>query len=170
MNLRPATHADLNLLQHWDQQPHVIAADPNDDWHWEVELSRNPDGREQLIAESKGRPIGFVQIIDPAKEESHYWGDVAPDLRAIDIWIGEAADLSKGYGTKMMQLAIARCFADPRVTTILIDPLASNTRTHRFYERLGFQFVEPRRFGDDDCFVYHLNRADWYPEDAIASR
>ena len=170
MNLRPATPADLNLLQHWDRQPHVIAADPNDDWYWEVELSRNPDGREQLIAEIKGRPIGFVQIIDPAREESRYWGDVAPDLRAIDIWIGEETDLGKGYGTRMMQLALARCFADPRVTTVLIDPLASNTRAHRFYERLGFQFVEPRRFGDDDCFVYCLNRADWHPENTIASR
>ena len=169
IDLRPATPADLKLLQHWDRQPHVIAADPNDDWYWEVELSRNPDGREQLIAEINDCPIGFVQIIDPAREESHYWGDVAPDLRAIDIWIGEAADLGKGYGTRMMQLALARCFADPRVTTVLIDQLANNTRAHRFYERLGFQFVEPRRFGDDDCFVYCLNRADWHPEDAIAS-
>ncbi len=170
INLRPATSADLNLLHHWDQQPHVIDSDPNDDWHWEVELSRNPDWREQLIAEINGRPIGFIQIIDPAQEESHYWGDVAPDLRAIDIWIGEEADLGKGYGTSIMQLALARCFADPRVTTVLIDPLASNTRAHCFYERLGFQFVEPRRFGDDDCFVYRLNRADWYPENAIASQ
>ncbi|WP_308737902.1 GNAT family N-acetyltransferase [Nostoc sp. 'Peltigera membranacea cyanobiont' N6] len=90
-----------------------------------------------MIAQINGRPIGFVQIIDPAREESRYWGDVAPDLRAIDIWIGEETDLGKGYGTKMMQLALNRCFADPRVTTVLIDPLASNTRAHRFYERLG---------------------------------
>ncbi|TAG97044.1 MAG: N-acetyltransferase [Oscillatoriales cyanobacterium] len=157
IHLRPATPADLAILQHWDEQTHVIAADPNDDWGWEVELSRNPDWREQLIAEMEGRAIGFIQIIDPAREDSHYWGDVAADLRAIDIWIGEAADLGKGYGTKMMQLAIARCFSDPTVTAILIDPLASNTRAHRFYERLGFQFVEEHRFGDDDCFVYRLN-------------
>jgi aminoglycoside 6'-N-acetyltransferase len=161
MNLRSATPADLDLLQHWDEQPHVISSDPNDDWGWEVELERNPDWREQLIAEIDGRPIGFIQIIDPAREDSHYWGDVAADLRAIDIWIGEEADLGKGHGTKMMQFALARCFADPAVTAVLLDPLASNTRVHRFYERLGFQFVERRRFGDDDCFVYRLNRVDW---------
>ena len=51
MNLRAATPADLELLRHWDRQPHVIAADPNDDWGWEVELYRNLDWREQLIAE-----------------------------------------------------------------------------------------------------------------------
>ncbi len=161
INLRAATSADLDLLRHWDEQPHVIACDPNDDWGWEVELDRAPDWREQLIAQIDDRPLGFVQIIDPAREDTHYWGDVAADLRAIDIWIGEETDLGKGYGTKIMQLAIDRCFADPTVKAILIDPLASNTRAHRFYERLGFQFVEYRRFGDDDCCVYRLNRSNW---------
>jgi aminoglycoside 6'-N-acetyltransferase len=164
MNLRSATSADLDLLRYWDKQLHVIASDPNDDWNWEVELDCTPDWREQLIAEIDGRPIGFVQIIEPAREESHYWGDITANLRAIDIWIGEEADLGKGYGTKMMQLALARCFADPSVTAVLIDPLASNTHAHRFYERLGFQFVEHRQFGDDDCFVYCLNRVDWQHE------
>ncbi len=88
MNLRPATPADLDLLRYWNQQLHVIAAAPNVDWHWEEELDRTPDWRELLIAEIHGRAIGFIQIIDPAREESHYWGDVAANLRAIDIWIG----------------------------------------------------------------------------------
>jgi aminoglycoside 6'-N-acetyltransferase len=160
VNLRPATIADLDLLRHWDEQTHVLAADPNDDWGWEVELDRSPDWREQLIAQIGARSIGFIQIIDPALEDSHYWGDVAPNLRAIDIWIGEESDLGQGYGTQMMQLALFKCFADPVVTAVLIDPLASNTRAHRFYERLGFKWIERRYFGDDDCFVYQLDRAD----------
>lgn len=158
MRLRAATPGDLALLRHWDEQPHVIAADPNDDWGWETELARTPPGRELLIAELDGRPVGFMQIIDPAIEESRYWGDVPPGLRAIDIWIGEAADLGKGHGTQMMQLALARCFRNPAVHAVLIDPLAANVRAHRFYERLGFEFVERRRFGADDCFVYRLER------------
>lgn len=166
MNLRPATLADLDLLRHWDEQPHVVASDPNDDWHWDVELDRDLDWREQLIAEIENHPIGFVQIIDPAREESHYWGDVTDDLRAIDIWIGEAQDLGKGYGTRMMQLALARCFANPTVMAVLVDPLASNSRAHRFYERLGFKLVDRRRFGEDDCCVYRLNRTDWHQQQA----
>lgn len=161
ITLRPATIADLALLRHWDEQPHVVASDPNDDWGWEVELHRSPDWREQLIAEVDGRPVGFVQIIDPAREESRYWGDAPANLRAIDIWIGKAADLGRGYGTRMMELALARCFADAAVTAVIIDPLAGNTRAHRFYERLGFRFVERRSFGEDDCFVYRLDRAAW---------
>lgn len=101
LTLRPATLADVALLRHWDTQPHVVASDPNDDWEWETKLGRSPDWREQLIAELSGRPIGFVQII---------------------------------------------------------DPLATNVRAHRFYERLGFRFVERRRFSTDECFVYRLDR------------
>uniref|UniRef100_UPI00202EF899 GNAT family N-acetyltransferase n=1 Tax=Dyadobacter sp. MSC1_007 TaxID=2909264 RepID=UPI00202EF899 len=106
IKFRAATINDLNLLRHWDEQPHTVASDPNDDWGWETELLRSPEWREQLIAELDGRPIGFVQIIDPLMEDSHYWGEVPANLRAIDIWIGEADDLGKGYGTEMMRLAI----------------------------------------------------------------
>ncbi len=163
IHLRHATLSDRPLLEHWDAQPHVVDSDPNDDWHWAVELARTPEWREQLIAELDERAIGFVQIIDPAREDSHYWGEVEANLRAIDIWIGEAEDLGKGYGTQMMQLAISRCFADPLVTAILVDPLINNTRAHRFYERLGFERLEFRRFGDDDCYVYRLERDNWNP-------
>ncbi len=157
---RDATPADIPLLRHWDEQPHVIAAS-DDDWQWETELLRAPVWREMLIAEFDGRPIGFVQIIDPAMEDSHYWGDVPNKLRAIDIWIGEAHDLGKGYGTTMMQLAIARCFANEGVSAILIDPLATNTDAIRFYQRLGFRFVEKRNFDGDECMVHRLAREDW---------
>ena len=161
MNLRPATLADVELLRRWDEQPHVVAAKSTDDWGWEFELGRSPDWREHLIAEVEGRPVGFVQIIDPAREDSHYWGEVQVNLRAVDIWIGNEADLGKGYGTRMMELALARCFAEPLVEAVLIDPLASNSRAHRFYERLGFRCVERRHFGDDDCLVYRLDRSDF---------
>ncbi|GAA4465560.1 GNAT family N-acetyltransferase [Nibrella saemangeumensis] len=164
ITLRPATIQDLPLLRHWDEQPHTVASDPNDDWAWGVELNRQPPWREQLIAELDGRPIGFIQIIDPALEDSHYWGDVPANLRAIDIWIGEAQDLGKGYGTRMMQLAIDRCFRDKNVSAILLDPLVTNVNARRFYERLGFRFVEERQFNDDLCAVYQLNRAALTPE------
>lgn len=158
ITFRTASISDLELLREWDKQPHVIAADPNDDWNWETELRHFPEWREQLIAELNGRPIGFIQIINPAREETQYWGEMDDGFRAIDIWIGEAKDLGKGYGTEMMKIAINRCFSSPDVKAILIDPLASNTKAHRFYERLGFRFVEKHTFGEDDCFVYRLDR------------
>ena len=161
ITLRAATMADLDLLKRWDEKPHVVESDPNDDWNWETELDRSVPWREQLIAEADGVPIGFVQIIDPAEEESHYWGDAPANLRAIDIWIGEEAYLGQGHGTEIMRMAIDRCFAPPEVTAIIIDPLVSNTRSHRFYQRLGFAPIERRSFGADDCLVHRLDRAAW---------
>ena len=162
MRLRKATPADLSRLRYGDSKAHVIAATGADDsYDWASELPRDVPWREFLIAEIEGVPIGIVQVIDPADEESHYWGEIERNLRAIDIWIGEEADLGRGYGTQMMALALDRCFADPAVKAVLIDPLASNIRAHRFYERLGFVVVERRTFGSDDCLVYRLTREDW---------
>lgn len=164
MILRPASIKDLELLKYWDTKQHVIDCDPEDDWNWEIELGRNPAWREQLVAELDQEPIGFIQIIDPSLEETHYWEDVEPNKRAIDIWIGEESNLNKGYGTIMMELAILRCFQNPSIDGILIDPLKSNTKAHRFYERLGFEFVEERAFGEDACYVYELKRNQYIVE------
>ncbi len=161
MRLRKASINDLALLKYWDEQPHVLESDPNDDWNWEFELTRNPEWREQLMAVINGQAIGFIQIIDPAEEESHYWGDIGRGKRAIDIWIGEAENLRKGYGTKMMKLALERCFADKNVTEVLIDPLESNADAIHFYKKLGFEFLEKRVFGDDLCEVYRMSREKW---------
>lgn len=161
ITLRTASIDDLHILEYWDQQQHVIDSDPHDDWEWATELPKQVSWREQLIAELNGKPVGFIQIIDPALEETHYWGEVLNNLRAIDIWIGTKENLGKGYGTRMMQLAIERCFANKEVTAILIDPLASNTAAIRFYKRLGFTFVEEKRFGEDDTAIYILDRRNW---------
>lgn len=161
LKLRKATIGDLALLQAWDEEPHVNKSDPNDDWNWETELVKSYDWRELLIAEVNEVPMGFIQIINPAQEETQYWGEMEEGYRAIDIWIGPPEYLGKGYGTIMMKLALKRCFESKEVNCVLIDPLTSNVRAIKFYERLGFRFVEDRRFGEDECKVYQFVREDW---------
>lgn len=162
VTLRPATVDDVPLLDEWDTRPHVIASSGDDDVRdWGDEIVHADEWTEHLIAEEDGRPIGVLEIIDPALESTHYWGDAEPGQRAIDIWIGEVADLNRGLGAQMMQQALARCFADPAVWAVLIDPLGSNTSARRFYEREGFEVLGPRRFGSDDCVVYRMTRSRW---------
>lgn len=170
MTLRRATPADASLLARWDREPHVIACvtdDPDAEVAfagavWEEEIAASSDDSVYLIAEAEGRPIGAMQVIDPHTEPTHYWGEIEPNLRALDIWIGEPDALGRGYGTAMMTQAIDACFAAPEVTAIVIDPLNSNTDAHRFYARLGFRPVGRRLFNDeDDCLVMRLERADW---------
>ena len=168
--LRPAVAADGDLLARWDQAPHVIACVTDkpgaqtafEDADWSAELAGQSDVFQYWIAEADGRPIGAMLDIDPAREPYGYWAPCANDLRALDIWIGEADALNQGFGTEMMTQAVDRCFARPEVQAIVIDPLTSNTAAHRFYQRLGFR-VEGRRLfgGEDDCLVHRLTRADW---------
>ena len=162
IRLRPATPADIELLSYWDTQPHVVASTGDDEVaDWAEDIALADDTWEIWIAEEDGRPVGVVQVIDPARERTHYWGDCDEGLRAIDIWIGEEADLGRGIGTQMMRQVLDASFADPQVTAVLIDPLAANVRAQAFYARLGFADVGPRRFGTDDCLVMRLERKAW---------
>lgn len=162
MQLRKATVQDLPLLKYWDTKQHVIEAGGDEDnVDWEKELLRNVPWQEILIAEIDNTPIGVIVVIDPKEEETHYWGKIEPNLRALDIWIGEESNLGKGYGTQMMKLVLQHIFTDPQIAEVLVDPLAANTQAHRFYEKLGFKRTEVRKFGRDDCFVYRLERNSW---------
>ena len=169
VTLRRATAEDVVWLALWDTDAGVIACctdDPDatvafEDADWAQEIAAQDEHSHYFFAELDGRPIGAMQVCDPHLESTHYWGEIAPNLRALDIWIGAAADRGKGHGREMMRLAIECCFADGRVTAIVIDPLASNERAHNFYRRLGFKPTGRRTFGDDDCLVHVLARADW---------
>lgn len=170
VRLRPATLADVPTLQAWDREPHVIACSSDrpdlevafDGIDWPEELAESSDVSFYRIAEVDGRPIGVMQICDPHLEPTHYWGDIEPNLRAMDIWIGDPDALNLGYGTQMMTLALNDAFADPKVTAVVIDPLNSNTDALRFYQRLGFEVVGRRLFNDeDDCLVHRLTREQW---------
>lgn len=164
MTLRAAAVADVPVLAAWARRPHVIRATSDDpastaafdrvDWAAEVASAWS----DLLIAEVDGRPIGMLQIAAPALDPDAYWGEIGPGERSLDIWIGETDMLGQGFGTEMMRLAIERCFADPAAEAIVIDPLASNVDAIRFYRRLGFTDVGPRRFDDDQCLVMRLAR------------
>lgn len=174
VRLRPAVAADAAILMRWDKAPHVVACLTDDPDHheaadWDGELAAQSDVFRYFIAEVDGRPIGAMLDIDPADEPNGYWGEIEPNLRALDIWIGEADALNRGHGTQMMTQALDACFARPLVEAVVIDPLNSNAQAHRFYQRLGFRPEGRRVFnGTDDCLVHRLTRADWAARRAAA--
>lgn len=160
-SLRKAEITDVPILKYWDTKPHVQFATGNDDAiDWELEIRNQDQYNQHYIAEMNGAiPIAAIQIIDPLNESTHYWGEIEPNLRAIDIWIGEEAHLGKGYGTEIMKLVIKKCFDDREVKAILIDPLLKNVRAIKFYKSLGFKEVEVRVFGEEDeCMVMRRDR------------
>ena len=167
--LRSAVAADRAVLEAWDREPDVISATTDTagaawagDHDWPQELAMQSEDYEYFIAELAGRPIGAMQICDPHEEPTHYWGDIEPNLRAVDIWIGAAADRGRGYGSIMMTMAEVLCFDGTGVTAIIIDPLNSNVRVHRFYQRLGYVPTHRQIFNvEDDCLVHRLTRQQW---------
>ena len=165
--LRPMRIDDVRLVLGWDADPDVAAAlgGPAAEWYdWPAELTRDVAWRELLIAEEVAgqdrRAIGFVQLLDAAEEESHYWGGVEAGTWAIDIWLGSPADRGRGLGSRVMRAAIARAFDQHRAHTILIDPIATNVRAIAFYERLGFERIGPRELDGELCLVMRLRHRD----------
>ena len=84
-------------------------------------------------------------------------GHTLDTLRRDAEGLAHEIDAETGPASEM-RLALARCFSDVTVKAVIVDPLSSNTGACRFYERLGFRRVERRRFGEDDCRVYRLDR------------
>ena len=83
-----------------------------------------------------------------------------PGHRAIDIWIGEPDARNRGYGAQMMEQAIARCFADPSVHTILIDPLVTTPAPTASTSAWASNMSWAVRSATTSCSVYKLNRPD----------
>lgn len=172
--LRPATLDDATLLHRWDLDPDIIGATTSDreaaiafdGIDWRDALGAQSPVSYYLIAEVDGRAIGAMQICDPHEEPTHYWGEVRPNQRAVDIWIGAPTDRGRGFGAQMMRLAHSACFADPTVEAIVIDPLMTNTRAIAFYERLGYRRLHVRDFDDDRCLVMQLTREQFLHEGA----
>lgn len=161
VELRSMTVHDVAVLVRWDDDADVAAAigGRGADWYdWPAELIRDVPWRELLIIEQAGRPIGFLQLIDASDEESRYGGDIEPGMWALDIWIGSPNDRGRGLGAEAMKLALGRVFDQHGAEMVVIDPAVDNRRAVAFYEKLGFERVGVREFGDDECLVMHLSR------------
>ncbi len=155
------TFDDVALLVRWDDDADVRTAlgGPGADWYdWSTELVRDVPWRELFIVEEAGKPIGFLQLTDAHHEESHYWGAIEPGAWALDIWIGSPEDRGRGLGAKAMKAALRRVFGRHGAEMVVIDPAVDNLRAIAFYERLGFERVGVRRFGDDECLVMCLSQ------------
>jgi aminoglycoside 6'-N-acetyltransferase len=170
ITLRKTTIKDIPILNYWDKQDHVMFASgndanqsENDPNYWEYELSLcDAKTYQYYIAELDGVPIAYLQMINPGLEVTKYWGDMEDGYRAVDIIIGDKENLGKGYGTTIMRLILDICFKDQTVKGVYIDPLSKNLRAIKFYQKIGFEFVDNRNFDEDNCDVYYISREKYF--------
>jgi aminoglycoside 6'-N-acetyltransferase len=155
LGFRPLTHADLPMLHRWLNEPHARP------WfhggpplaHVVAEYSAYIDRREPIFAfvVSYGdRPIGMMnwQRAGDFPDFMQLYQIADPDAANCDVVIGDPGFVHRGLGPKMIRkFAREIIFADPRITTLIIDPERGNAIAIRAYEKAGFRFL---RFIDDD--------------------
>jgi RimJ/RimL family protein N-acetyltransferase len=145
VSLRPLERSDFPLLQRWLSEPHVDAW-----WHEALDLAGlehkygpRIDGREPthvFIIEQESRPIGWIQW--------YRWSDypkhaaqlkTEPNAAGIDLTIGEASELGKGFGpSAIREFILEVASAEPGIAAIVTDPEERNSRSCRAFEKAGF--------------------------------
>ncbi len=137
---RPLVQGDLPLVRHWLGQPHVTAWwGPADGELAKIQAHlEQPDGVECHLFSLDARPAGYLQCYRPADWPEGPFGPQPPEVRGLDLFIGEPDLLDQGLGTRVIGQFLRRLFAEG-VPRVLIDPDPANARAIRSYEKTGFR-------------------------------
>jgi aminoglycoside 6'-N-acetyltransferase len=135
----PLQEAHRPLLTKWLSSPHA------QEWWGEPEeelrlIYAVEDGEhEPFIAHVNGAPIAYIQAWWPTKHPEFSWQHgLSPTTRGLDITIGDAENLGKGYGSLIIKHFAAKLFAEG-ATRLIIDPDKTNARAISAYQKAGFK-------------------------------
>ena len=148
--LRPMTDDDLPLLHGWLQRAHVAEWWGGEDARLDFEQVRAKylprvmaaERVTPYIATLDGVPFAYAQSYVALGCGGGWWEDETdPGVRGIDQFLAERSQLGQGLGTRLVNALVALLFANPHVTKIQADPVPSNLRAIRCYEKAGFTAV-----------------------------
>ena len=154
-DFRPLTPDDLPRLHRWRNAAHVapwfggpVSLDALRDEYAPVFAGSDPC--HPFVASIDGRPVGLFTHtrFGDWPQSLAFYGNPEADAGNCDVLIGEAEVAQRGVGAAMIRAFLERVlFADPRITTCIIDPVPDNAIAIRAYEKAGFRFV--RALPDD---------------------
>jgi len=133
----PMTTADLPLIRHWLETPHVAQwwHDPAEQFELVSGDLGHPD-MAQFIVATDARPFAYLQCYNISAWDAGF-GPQPDGTRGLDQFIGEPDMLDRGHGS-----AFIRAFAEGLLTNgtprVVIDPDPDNARAIRAYEKAGF--------------------------------
>ena len=137
------------LLHAWLQRPHVVRWWGSNDGSLSRDeiraryLPGKDPGVCQYIALLGERPIGWAQSYVVLGAGDGWWEEETdPGVRGIDQFLGDADDLGRGLGTRMVTALVTLLFLDAAVTRIQTDPSPDNVRAIRCYEKAGFRAIK----------------------------
>jgi aminoglycoside 6'-N-acetyltransferase len=138
---RPMTAADLPMLRHWLEEPHVAEwwGDPDRQFAL-VRGDLDDPAMEQFIVAVGDRPFAYLQCYDPTAWPDNGFGVQPVGTRGMDQFIGEPDMIGRGRGSAFIRDFLERLIRSgtPRVVT---DPDPANLRAVRAYEKAGFERV-----------------------------
>ncbi|GAB4519391.1 MAG: GNAT family N-acetyltransferase [Roseibium sp.] len=150
VTFRPVVSADLPLLAVWMARPHWREwwGDPEEEL---PKIRRKVEGRDTtrpFIFQLEGRDAGYIQVWyvkdqqEPEAVAAYPWLVLLPmDAVGVDLSIAEASDLSRGYGTRVLQEFVAKLRREGH-KRIVIDPDPANLRAVKAYRKAGFREMD----------------------------
>jgi len=135
---RPATHADLPMLQEWLKTPDVVRwwGDPIEQ-HALLQEDLDEPGMTMLIVSFEGSPFAYAQHYAVHRWPQPHLEHLPAGTRAIDAFVGVPAMLGKGHGSAFLRLLAAELIAGG-APMVAIDPDMANARARAAYARAGF--------------------------------
>jgi aminoglycoside 6'-N-acetyltransferase len=143
--LRPLGRDDFGLVVSWLAEPHVAQ------W-WGapltlagVEKEFGPcidgvDPTQVYIVSADGAALGLVQIYRLADNPDYERAVGVDDAAGVDLLVGEAERLGHGVGPAIIRAAVEliwQRYGDVRYA--MAGPSVRNTRSHRAFEKAGFE-------------------------------
>ena len=111
----------------------------------------------------QGSPIGYIQYVPLTEEEGTINGlDDSEGAYGIDVFIGEVSLWSQGIGTTALSTLVNYLFEVLGALRLTIDPMVTNHRAIRCYEKCGFRKTkvlpnhEPHEGQRRDCWMMVL--------------
>jgi len=135
-----ATMDDVDLITHWQAQPHVRR------W-WDASAPYTQDDMSdprvsRWIVSFEARPFAFMQDYTVHGWGAHHFANLATGARGIDQFIGDPDMIGIGHGSGFIAERMRDLF-DAGAPMIATDPHPDNARAIAVYAKLGFQPLGP---------------------------
>jgi aminoglycoside 6'-N-acetyltransferase len=152
--------ADLGLVRHWLEEPHVTRWWPDPERAaGSIAKHLHEPAMQCFILTVDDMDIGYLQAYDPHHQPclgpdgtviEHPYRDQPPGTRGIDLFIGDGNYVGRGHGPRLIGGIVARFF-DEGSPCVVTDPDTSNAQSIAAFRKAGF-----RALGERDTPWGHL--------------
>jgi hypothetical protein len=142
-SLRPLDpETDAAVVHDWVTRPYaafwgMASATVDDVRAAYAELTASPH-HEVLLGSHDGRAAFLTELYDPAHHELASVYDVRPGDLGMHLLVAPPTEPRHGFTRAVMRTALDRCFADPTVTRVVVEPDVRNTKIHALNAAVGF--------------------------------